>query len=255
MMNKKMTLALVVVLVVVLTCKGTSGTPLTTTGKNSLTPSPALPHGTASITSTPFSSKTGPGTILFQDDFSDPNSGWLTNDQDLIALDYVDGGYRATVKKNYVASFSTFPNLQFDDVSIEADAKFLTGPNSSLFGLLCHATAEPDLQSVYEMLITPGGEASIVKVTGVKAGQEKVLTSGKSNLIHTGTATNHLRMDCSGDHISMYVNGQRLVQVQDSDYPRGRVGFTFGANYDPVFQVLFDNLIVHRQSRNVWPAI
>ncbi|HVN15803.1 MAG TPA: hypothetical protein VMT73_08690 [Anaerolineales bacterium] len=240
-MKRRIFLSVFFVLLISLACKAFSGTPSMTASENSPTSVP-----TQSATATPNTNQPVLGQILFQDDFSDPNSGWTTTDQDFIALDYFDGGYRATVKRSYIASFSAFPNLQFDNVSIEADAQFLTGPNSSLFGLICRATANPDLQSGYQMLITPNGEASIVKITGVKAGQEKVLSSGTSPLVHAGAAMNHLRMNCSGDHISMYVNGERLVQVTDSDYPQGRVGFAFGANYDPGFQVLFDNFVVRQ---------
>ncbi len=198
------------------------------------------------MASTPTVRAPAAGAVLFKDDFSDPNSGWITTDLDSIALEYADGAYRTTVKMPYVASFSAFPNLQFDDVSIEADAQFVKGPNSSLFGLLCRATASPDLQSGYEMVITPGGEAGISKLTGPQAGQEQVLSQGKSKLIKTGAATNHLRLDCSGDHIAMYVNGVQLVQVQDEGYSRGRVGFAFGANSDPGFEVRFDNFVVRQ---------
>jgi hypothetical protein len=247
-MNRKIVFPLVVLLAAVLACKASGNAASQPTNPTNIPTavSPVNPN------QSPAPTQASPlGAIVFQDDFSNPNSGWTVTDQDWIALDYADGEYRASVKKSYVASFSAFPNLQFDNVSIEADVRFITGPDSSPFGLLCRATANPDIQSGYQMFITPGGEATILKVTGVQAGQEKVLTSGKSPLIHTGTAVNHLRMDCSGDHITMYINGRQLVQVQDSDYVKGRVGFAFGADYTdfaPGFQVGFDNFIVRQIS-------
>ena len=243
-MNGKVVLFVLGLLVISLACRTFSASSPTTSpaGISTISPTQARPAPTA----TPGTGMPSQGAILFQDDFSSPDSGWITTDQDLIALDYFEGGYRATVKSSYVASFSAFPKIQFTDASIEADAQFLNGPDGSLFGLLCRATAAPDLQSGYEMNISPGGAVGIVKVTGALAGQQTALTSGKSPLIHTGTATNHLRMDCSGDHIAIYVNGRQLVEVQDSDYKQGRVGFVFGANSDPGFQVLFDNFTVRQ---------
>jgi hypothetical protein len=218
---------------------------------------PAFPHTPMAVSPLTPSSTPGPapvatpklraptiGAILFQDDFSHPNSGWPITDQNVLALAYADGAYRAAVKAPYIASFSAYPSLQFSDISIEADARFVTGASSSLFGLICRLTATPDLQSGYEMIIDPGGDASIVKVTGPQSGQERVLAQGKSNFIKAGPATNHLRMDCSGDRIAIYVNGRQLFDVQDADYARGRVGFAFGTNNNPGFEVRFDSFVV-----------
>jgi hypothetical protein len=202
----------------------------------------------ASSGANPAATEPSLGPIIFQDDFSDPNSGWGNADLDSIGVGYDSGEYRIIVKRENILSFAALPVRQFDDVSIEADARLASGPSSSVFGLLCRATAESTLQTGYEFLITGAGQYGVVKVTGPNPGQEQVLGSeGTSSAIHAGNATNHLRADCSGDHIVMFVNGQKVIDQHDSDFKAGQIGFAFGTlNGNSGFEVRFDNFVVRQ---------
>jgi len=65
-----------------------------------------------------------------------------------------------------------------------------------------------------------------------------------SEAIIKGQAVNRLRADCDGEQLSLYVNGQKLAQVNDSDFQRGDVGLVAGAYQVHGVEILFDNFVV-----------
>jgi hypothetical protein len=217
-------------------------------------PAPPTPTRTAPLTTTPgaISNATALplGPTLFQDDFSNPAGAWPITDKRELKISYDTGEYRVIVASPDISSFSDLRDRTFDNVSIEADMRLVSGSSANLFGLLCRATLDTVLQSGYEILIAPSGIASIQKITGPHAGQERILTSGSSNVVLTGNATNHVRAECNGDDIAMYVNGRKLVDVHDSDYAAGQVGFAFGSPPSGSgFEVRFDNFLVRQIAR------
>ncbi len=64
--------------------------------------------------------------------------------------------------------------------------------------------------------------------------------------INQGATTNHLRVDCVGDRLTLYVNDRILAEVQDATFPAGDVGMIAGTFDDPGADILFDNFVVMR---------
>ena len=186
------------------------------------------------------------GKILFQDDFSDSNSGWVETDLGDVRFKYDSGVYSIALTQGGLNSFSVLPKHTFDNVSIETDATLASGPTNSIYGITCRATAATVLQKAYEFLITADGGFGIVKVTGPNAGDSKLLgQEGKSSVIHPGNATNHLRADCSASRLVLYVNGSKLLSVNDSDFKQGQIGFAISSpSNSSGYQVRFDNFVV-----------
>jgi hypothetical protein len=68
-----------------------------------------------------------------------------------------------------------------------------------------------------------------------------------SPAIHTGVNINHLRGDCVGNTLTLYVNGQQIQQVaarQDGSLAQGDVGLLAGAFGQPGVDMFFDNFVV-----------
>ncbi len=204
------------------------------------------PESAMVTTVPPTAASSGLGQILFQDDFSDPNSGWMDADLSDIQFGYDAGVRRIIVKTANLNSHDLLPKKAFDNVSIEVDATFAAGQTNGIFGILCRATADTLLQKGYEFLITADGGYGIVKVTGPNAGESTLLgQEGKSDAILTGTATNHLRADCSGDNLALYVNGQKIDAVTDSELTTGQAGFELSTPANNTgYEVQFDNFVV-----------
>jgi hypothetical protein len=183
-------------------------------------------------------------SILFQDDFSDPNSGWDRADWDSGITDYDDGVYHLLVK---VPSYDIWanPGRYFEgDVRIEVDATKVGGENDDDFGLICRYSGEPSAPNYYYFLISSDGYAVIGKVT---AGDSEYLSSNKmspNDAIIQGLATNRLRADCIGNKLSLYVNDQLVTTAYDSDFTGGDVGLMGGTFDIPFAEFTFDNLVV-----------
>jgi len=56
----------------------------------------------------------------------------------------------------------------------------------------------------------------------------------------------HLRADCVGNNLALFVNGQHLVTVQDDAFSDGDVGLLVGTFDTPGADLLFDNFVVYK---------
>jgi hypothetical protein len=187
------------------------------------------------------SMEAAPGSLLFQDDFSDPTSGW--DRQELPGsgvMDYNEAALRILVSAENEMLWSG-PGLEFADVQVSVQAARLSGPEDNLFGIVCRAV---DRQNFYFLAISSDGYYGIGKM---KDGVQALLT-GDQLLPHEdilqGEASNHLRAECSGSQLSLMVNGVELAAVDDAKYASGEVGLFAGTLSSPGADIRFDNFSV-----------
>jgi hypothetical protein len=92
--------------------------------------------------------------------------------------------------------------------------------------------------------VTDTGSYAIYKLTG---GQWEALAEfGQSAAIQTGAATNHLRADCVGDTLTLYVNDEKVAEAQDLDFASGDVALMAGSYDTPGVEILFDDFVVRQ---------
>ena len=181
------------------------------------------------------------GEVQFQDDFSDPSSGWARRfDENTGSLDYVNQGYQISVNQSHAILWSG-PGLEFTDVQIEVDVTKIDGPENDDFGVVCRARDE---HNFYFLIISSDGYYGI----GIVRDGIQQLISMKnmppSEDIIQGQHTNHLRADCIDETLSLYVNGIHLVTVQDSEFTSGDVGLFAGTFDNPGTRVRFNKFSV-----------
>jgi hypothetical protein len=188
--------------------------------------------------STPQDQGKASGSVLFQDDFSRPISGWRRFTSAEGTMDYNANGYRILVNALNTNFWST-PQRNFADVRMEVDAGKLGGPDENRIGLLCRMTGD----AYYFFLISSDGFYGI----GIFAGGKGVLLGQSemqaNNNIKTGLAVNHLRADCVGETLTFYVNGFQVASVQDSTLQAGDVGLLAGTFDQPGVDIIFDNFV------------
>jgi len=182
-------------------------------------------------------------SVLFQDDFSDPKSGWEVGEYDAGEVGYGKGYY-------YVISYGDgntmwgVANRSFTDVVIEVDATQVSGPanNNTDYGVICR-TGGSESGVGYYLLISGDGYYAIVK--GTDAGYEWLVDFTESNAIRQGNnATNHIRAICKGSKLSLTVNGVLLAEVEDSEFTSGDIALTATSYESDPTEVRFDNLVV-----------
>jgi len=180
--------------------------------------------------------------LLFKDDFSDTSSGWDRVTTDTGETDYVDGVYRIYVNETGTDVWAN-PGLDFTDVSIQVEATKVGGPEDNDFGVICRST---DVSKFYFFVISSDGYYGIGRVTD--SGQELIGMDSMqpSEAIHQGGATNTIRADCVGSSLSLYVNGEKLDEVEDTEFSSGDVGLMAGSFDTPGTDIHFDNFSVNK---------
>lgn len=181
------------------------------------------------------------GGVLYQDDFSDPQSGWgmLNNDAGVAA--YSKDSYHIYVKSPNVNLWA-HPGQNFSTVTVEADVLSAGGPAENRMGLICRMQ---DAANFYYFVISDDGYYGIGKV---KAGKWSLLETPEMrphSAILTGSS-NHLRADCVGDLFAFYVNDQLVGTAADKDFRSGDVGILAGSFNIPGADIYFDNFVAYK---------
>jgi hypothetical protein len=208
-----------------------------------LPPTAAIPTEPPLPTNTPLPPPTPALTVIYQDDFSDPNSGWehYREPADGI-LDYEDGAYRMLVQPPQ-NTFWVNANLMYDNVIVEVDAARREGPEENVYGLMCRLDSS---YNAYMFVISSTGNYGIAIW---KDHNFELLGSGvmePSSSIKTGTESNLIRATCMGSVLSLAVNGEELIVVTDDHIPAGDIGLVAGTRGAPGADILFDNFTVYQ---------
>jgi hypothetical protein len=179
------------------------------------------------------------GSLLFQDDFAQPVTGWDRFSTAQGIMDYDAGGYRLLVNAPDTNFWST-PHKNFADVRMEVDSGKIGGPDENRIGLICRYTGS----DYYFFMITSDGFYGLGIFSGGKAqllGQNEMQADVN---IKTGLAVNHIRADCVGDTLTLYINGFQAASAKDSTLGSGDVGLLAGTFSQTGVDVIFDNFVV-----------
>lgn len=182
------------------------------------------------------------GRVYFQDDFSNEATGWPSVGKEEGITDYENGIYRIFVNVSNDDYFAT-PQLPYppSDVRVEVNATKVAGPDNNDFGILCRYQ---DNNNVYQFVVSSDGYVGILKLVNGSMQSIAADTLIESSAVHMGNAQNHIRADCIGDMLTLYVNGQQVATAQDTTFiGHGDVG-VFAGTYDtPGTDIHFDNFI------------
>jgi hypothetical protein len=180
--------------------------------------------------------------VFFQDDFSNEASGWPKVRTDEGITDYEDGVYRIFVNLDNQDYFGT-PGLALQgDIRVDVDVTKVAGSDDNDFGVLC---GYQDNNNFYQFLISSDGYVGILKVVDGSMQSIAAETLIEHSAVNMGNAYNHIKADCIGDTLTLYVNGQQVSIAQDTTFMgSGDVG-VFAGTYDtPGTDIHFDNFAV-----------
>jgi hypothetical protein len=167
------------------------------------------------------------GAILFQDNFSSSNSGWVRFHDNTYSTDYSSGVYRINIEQTNFEAWAV-PGLEFSNVLVDVEAKLVSGPENNVYGVICRYN-KPN--NFYFFLISSDGFAGI----GVYLDGERTLLTGDNMLpaeaILMGDEVNALRVECVGEQLKLIVNDVVVNEVQSSALQSGDVGLIAGT-YD-----------------------
>jgi hypothetical protein len=220
----------------------------TSTSTPTRTPTPTTtPTPTATATPTPTPTPTNTPTptldpsVLFFDDFSDPDSGWGEYSDPDGSKEYNDGEYTVEISSPGMCFWDT-PWRTFSDVSIELDAHMVSGTTDNEFGAMCRLV---DDDNFYYLAITSDGYYVIGKLLN---NEWIILGDGEygynESAIKGGDEINHITVICEEDRLSLEANGVPLMSVTDKSFSSGDVGLYACAFSTPGSTINFDNYMV-----------
>lgn len=182
-----------------------------------------------------------PGAVIYQDNFSDPESGWNRVSENTGSADYDDGVYRIQVN---VANTDIWaiPGQNFQDVRVEVDVFKAGGDRNNRFGVICRVNQATNF---YTFVISSDGYYGIGKVKGLSYELLGMESLWRSDKIPAGAGFIHLRADCVGDELTLYVDDVLIYQVHDAEFISGDVGLTAGSYDNPLVDIRFDNFMVY----------
>jgi hypothetical protein len=183
------------------------------------------------------------GGVIFSDDFSDVSSGWDVLSDEYGTTAYSDGKYLISVTDSMSYLYAD-PDEPADLADVQIEVDILESPDVVHdSGILCRFK---DVDNFYYFMIASDGYYAIGKF---KDGEEEILGADDmiedaNGVILTGAEANHMRADCVGNTLTLYVNGTRLFETTDSDFSSGGVGLIAGSYDDAPVTVFFDDFII-----------
>jgi hypothetical protein len=179
--------------------------------------------------------------ILFEDDFSNPESGWDRYSDAEGLTDYDNGAYKIAVYTDTLFYWAN-PYQTFGDVIVEVQGMKVSGGDDMQYGIICR---HQDIENWYALVISGDGWAAIRK-RYLGSDLDYIVDWTQTASVNTGNATNNLRAECVGSRLSLYVNGTLALEINDADLVSGDVGLIAGTFDQMDTEVLFDNFVVRQ---------
>jgi uncharacterized repeat protein (TIGR01451 family) len=181
----------------------------------------------------------------FFDDFSDPESGWGTQESDLGRFRYEDGAYTILSKEAGYVFRRSAPSYLLDSYTVEADVRWDTAVTDGLYGIIFGL--DQTAAEYYFFIVQPDTQEFRLIRRNANGTFFTLAPPTPSDAINVGGATNRLSAQRQGDEIILRVNGVLLGLWRDD----GVTGLT-GAGIamspnpaNPVAEARFDNFTIH----------
>ncbi len=160
--------------------------------------------------------------VLFRDEFSDPNSGWPTGEDEHQRFGYHPAAFYHLEVSVPNESLTIFRGLSLGDFTAEIETLVDhtdTESGDFRYGLAIRKSDE----GYYAFTISPRtGIWQALKYSGQNS---EVLADGEDDSIRGLSAADTLRVQADGSEFTFDINGQTVAQVSDPDYSSGDVGY------------------------------
>jgi hypothetical protein len=187
--------------------------------------------------------------VFWQDDFSNPNSGWDRHTGADVTTDYDNGRYLIAIGQPGVDVWAK-PGLDLTDLALQVEAQATAGPANNEYGVMCRYQRSGDgKNSFYFFFISTDGYYALGKVS---KDMRKILSPAAGSFQPSSAikpaAANVLAATCQGNRLSLSVNGTPVGQFTDGELTHGDIGLMAGTFDTGGVQVHFDHLIARAPS-------
>ncbi|RLC72168.1 MAG: hypothetical protein DRI26_03560, partial [Chloroflexi bacterium] len=175
--------------------------------------------------------------IVYQDDFEDPASGWLTGETEYASRAYVDGAYEIQVKDAWRIVWSRIPgDREYLDFVAEAAFRIVAGEGEAGF-----LFRYQDSDNFYCFTVSTRGEYRLLRL---RYNEWESLINWTSLTELDPTGWNRLQLVAQGDGFLFFLNGELLAEFSDDVFRSGELALCAITFEEPALVVRFDDLVV-----------
>jgi len=183
-------------------------------------------------------------TTLYQDDFTNPSTGWTEKTFDNYFIGYHEPEYYHIEIKgpNYKTTVFEPQNGNFGDATIELEVftnSAKTAPEGDFrYGLAFRRSGD----QYYAFAVSQRTKKWYV----LKNSPNELITlqEGADESIHDPDVGDLLRVDAQGSNFLFHINDRLVAQISDPDYASGEVGFYVESFDSPATHIHFDTFTI-----------
>lgn len=182
--------------------------------------------------------------VIFKDDFSD-SRGWFKIDREEFRFEYINEAY-SMYNNLYNDSVWSIRDQEHGDAIFEVEASWQSGTQDGYYGLTCRFQ---DSLNYYTLVVGSDGFYGIgLKAAGKYSylARSTVEEAQNNTAIQPGRGTNLVQAACIGNSLALYLNGQKLLEVEEDTLTGGKAGLVVGTSPTPGIEVVFDDFIVYQ---------
>lgn len=171
-----------------------------------------------------------------EDNFSQ-RGYWPARIDDDFRIEYTREGFRIfnNFFQSQVSSVRGFPS----DIYIEVEAVRTGGPGGSYYGAVCRWQ---DLQNYYALVAFGDNRSGIARIVD---GEAEFLEMGElTEDQFDRRGVNRIGGFCDGSTLTLLVNGETILQVEDTTFSEGAAGMVAGTIGTPGVDVTFRSIFV-----------
>ena len=220
------------------------GAPTSSPAQETSTPAAANPVTGAEMT--PTAVQISDPNTLYQDDFTNPVTGWPEDKFDNYFIGYHEPEYYhiEITSPNYKTTVFEPEKKSFGDATLELQVLAVSSKTAATgdfrYGLAFRRSGD----QYYAFTISPRTKQWYVLKSSPSG--LSVLKQGTENSIHDLDSADALRVDASGTNLFFHINDRLVGQVTDPDYAQGEVGFYVETLDAANVHIHFDTLLVRK---------
>jgi hypothetical protein len=153
--------------------------------------------------------------VAYEDDFSDPDSGWYADLEGICQSAYEDEEFRATTAADWAclhpAPAYPLPNGRIDVRARRGDTLYPTA-----YGLALAGNAYSNVSRFYALWLSPDSQQfSLFKYD---AGWHTLVPWMWTSEINPGVASNHIGVVRDGARVDIYINDTHQTTIEDRSF-------------------------------------
>jgi hypothetical protein len=178
--------------------------------------------------------------VLYSDDFSNNQSGWLRSSSAGVKYQYSGGQYVISRPKGGFVNWAC-GNRSFTNAVITVDAILVSGGSDQTGPLVIWRYV--DANNFYSLRLT--GDGNLVIEKRFRSEWQTLYDWAFSYSINRGQRINKIAISFYGGTSALYINDKYVTSVQDSAFTTGDICLGAFSGKTSAVEVSFDNLVIY----------